>query len=156
MGSCISKRRLANIDVDKVENFNFMGSGYHIKVCSVYDGDTITGIMKFRGVYGKFKIRMEGYDSPEMKPPLSDPDRQDEIEAAKQAKEVLQSLILNKVVEGECYGTDKYGRLLMTIFYKKRNINQLMIECGYGYPYGGKTKTKFDKNNWKPKEPGKV
>jgi endonuclease YncB( thermonuclease family) len=156
MGSCISKRRLARLDPDKIENFNFMGSGYQIKVCSVYDGDTITGIMKFRGKYGKFKIRMEGYDSPEMKPPLSDPERVYEIEAAKQAKEVLQTLILNKIVEGECYGTDKYGRLLMTIFYKEKNINKLMIDCGYGYAYEGKSKTKFDKSNWNPKDPGKM
>jgi endonuclease YncB( thermonuclease family) len=152
MGNYISKRKLARLDPERVENFSFMGSGYHIRVCSVYDGDTITGIMKFRGKYGKFKIRMEGYDSPEMKPPLSDPNRLYEIEAARQAKEVLQTLILNKVVEGECYGTDKYGRLLMTIYEGGRNINQMMIQCGYGFPYEGGSKSKFSRERWNPEK----
>jgi endonuclease YncB( thermonuclease family) len=151
MGSCLSKRRLANLDPDKVPNFSFESPRYLIRICDVYDGDTCTGIMKFRGVYGKFKIRMMGYDCPELKPPLTDPNRIKESEAAKQAKQVLSILILNKVVIGQCYGTDKYGRLLMRIYDRKKDINKIMIDCGYGYPYDGGKKTKFHPETWNPK-----
>ena len=151
MGTCISKRRLAKLDPEMVPDFSFESPRYLIRICDVYDGDTCTGIMKFRGTYGKFKIRMMGYDCPEMKPPLSNPDRLQEIEAAKQAKQVLISLIYNKVVDGRCSGSDKYGRLLMRIYYKGRDINKLMIDCGYGYPYEGWRKQKFQPETWNPK-----
>jgi len=157
MGSWFSKRKLSKLDVGDVPPFTFRSpKKYHCRVCEVYDGDTITLIMKFRGKYEKFKVRMAGYDSPEMKPPLSDPNRQKEIAAAIQARDVLKTMILDKVVDGECHGTDKYGRLIMTIFYKGRNINQTMIDCGYGLPYDGGKKRGFSSGDWNPTPPARL
>lgn len=150
MGNCLVKRKLETLGVDDVSDFSFGGKTYMIKVVSVYDGDTITAIMKYNKGFYKFKIRMTGYDCPEMKPPLANPDRQYEIRAAEEAREALKKLILGKVVKASCQGSDKYGRLLMTVFANDRNVNHLMVAHGYGYEYSGKTKKVFDKNTWNP------
>ena len=50
------------------------------KVVGVYDGDSITIVMKYNNKLDKFKIRMTGYDAPEMKPKKDSTDRDAEIE----------------------------------------------------------------------------
>ena len=139
---CLVSRKLAKMDTGKVPYFTFARGMCRLRVCDVYDGDTITGIMRFRGRYEKFKIRMAGYDSPEMKPPLKNTDRLVEKAAAVEARDALRNLIFDKVVWGVCHGSDKYGRLLMTVFYKGKNINQAMLDGGYGQPYDGGKKLK--------------
>ena len=37
---------------------------------------------------------------------------------------------------------DKYGRILVNVYKNKIDINQWMINNGYGYPYFGGTKKK--------------
>ncbi len=95
----------------------------------------------------KFKIRMDGYDSPEMKPPLSQVNRDKEIKEANKAKAELEKLVLNKVIDLECGKWDKYGRLLGKIYVninnKKVYVNEYMIKNGFGYPYDGGTKKQF-------------
>jgi endonuclease YncB( thermonuclease family) len=115
---------------------------YNAKVVDVYDGDTITVSIINNFTIQKHKLRMLGYDSPEMKPRLNIPNRAEEIEKAKQAKNFLNNLILNKVVLADINGFDKYGRLLGTIFYDTKNINQVMLDNGHGYVYNGGTKRK--------------
>ena len=87
---------------------------------------------------------MYGYDSPEMKPRLNIPNRNQEIENAKAAKKYLSNIVLNTIIEFESMGFDKYGRLLGKIYKlsycSKEDINQLMIDQGYGYAYYGGTK----------------
>ena len=38
------------------------------------------------------------------------------------------------------YNWDKYGRLLAAFYNNNININDMMIEKGYGYAYDGGTK----------------
>ena len=115
---------------------------YNAKVVDVYDGDTITVSIINNFTIQKHKLRMLGYDSPEMKPRLNIPNRAEEIEKAKQAKNFLSNLILHKVVLADINGFDKYGRLLGTIFHDTKNINQVMLDNGHGYVYNGGTKRK--------------
>jgi endonuclease YncB( thermonuclease family) len=116
------------------------------KVVDVYDGDTVTIILYNKFGYEKHKLRMYGYDSPELRPSRDLPNRLEEIIKAKKAKMFLSDLVLNKIVKFESMGYDKYGRLLGKLYIinycAEEDINQLMIDSGHGYKYYGGTKKK--------------
>lgn len=130
------------------------GKNKKCKVLQVYDGDTIWLATKINGKYYKIRVRMKGYDSPELRPKLDTLNRDEEIAAAKKAKERLENLILNKIVHVRFFKNDKYGRPLCDIYrYTKlfcifdtidcNSINNIMINEGYGYKYDGGTKHKY-------------
>ena len=140
------------------------------KVVGVYDGDSITIVMKYNNKLDKFKIRMTGYDAPEMRPAKTSKNKEAEVEQAKAAKELLKEKILDKIVMLHCHEFDKYGRLLGTVYLKEDesskaakkiegesvpiktpddlftlNVNQWMIENAKGcYAYEGGTKKIFE------------
>ena len=128
---------------NELELYKLKGD-FRCKVVDVYDGDTVTIILYNKFGYEKHKLRMFGYDSPEMKPRLNITNRDDEIKKAKEAKEYLSNIVLNKIVTFESMGYDKYGRLLGKLYLPKLfdriEINELMIKEGHGYPYYGGTK----------------
>ena len=118
------------------------------KVVNVYDGDTCKVVFKMNNQLSRWNIRMTGYDTPEMRPPKSQANRDEEIKAAKEAKDFLISKIMNKnqLVYIKCGKFDKYGRLLGEIYINKndkKSINQIMIDEGHGYAYDGGTKKAF-------------
>jgi len=137
----------------KGDKFTYDGHVCRAKVVDIYDGDTLTLVFRYGGKLQQHSCRMLGYDSPEMKPPKSDPGRDKEIKAANEAKVALSNIIADKVVRIKCGDFDKYGRILVTIWVKpgscrscclrRMNVNEWMIENGYGNPYSGGTKTKF-------------
>ena len=137
-------------NTSSLETYKLKGS-FRSKVVEVYDGDTITIILLNKCGFEKHKLRMYGYDSPEMKPKKNVPNRNQEIEKAKIARDKLKELILDKVVIFESKGYDKYGRLLGNIyinnFCNKININEYMIKNSYGYEYFGGTKKKNNITN---------
>lgn len=127
--------------------FTFEGQTHLAKVVYCYDGDTCHCVFKHDGDYYRFRIRMNGYDSPEMRPWKSDyPDEKDRKEIKRKAviaRERLKELVLNKIVILECDGEDKYGRLLGTIRLKiedEQSVNDIMVQDGQGYIYNGGTK----------------
>ena len=83
---------------------------------SVYDGDTCTASFYFNRMWYNFRIRMIGYDSAEMKPLKSDPNRDQEIKEAIRAKNKLIELVDKKWVVLETRGFEKYGRVLGNIY----------------------------------------
>ena len=90
-------------------------------VVYVYDGDTV----KLKTNDDKeYKIRLSGIDAPEYNQKYG-----------KEAKEYLSSLIYNKLICIEVLGTDKYDRILATIFYEKENVNCKMLKAGYAWHY---------------------
>lgn len=125
---------------DNIPLFSLQKKVFKAKIVRVYDGDTCFAVFFLNDSLVKFKIRMEGYDTPEIKPRLDIENRLDEIEKAKKAKQELERLILNQIVFLHCGGWDKYGRLLATIYTEtKINVNQHMIELNFGKEYyGGK------------------
>jgi len=142
MGNCICIDCCLKYKTNDLKLYKLNGS-FRAKVVDVYDGDTITIILFNKCGFEKHKLRMYGYDSPEIKPKLNIPNREDEIAKAKEAKKYLSDIVLNNIVEFESMGFDKYGRLLGKIykidFCSKVELNQLMIDNGHGYPYyGGK------------------
>jgi len=141
---------------------------YLAQVTDVYDGDTITICMNpFPGSkYSSeslFKVRMYGYDSPEMKPPRSNPE---EVRAvikhkAVEARDFLRGLVMDKYVVVQCLGLDRHSRLLCNIYSGDVSnvesegsritggfdegqfalVNELVLKAGHGYEYyGGKKK----------------
>ncbi len=108
------------------------------KVIKVYDGDTITLAAKLphdtSPVY-RFSVRLTGIDTPEIKGASTR-----EKELAKKARTALSDHILGKIVYLEDVSTEKYGRLLATVFYENTNINQWMLDNKYAVAYDGGTK----------------
>jgi micrococcal nuclease len=144
----IQEQELKNINDDSVQLFSLDKQIYPAKIVRVYDGDTCFAVFKLHNEYVKFKIRMEGYDSPEIKPSLENKNREKEKKEAQKAKEELEKYVLNKVVLLHCGKWDKYGRLLGTLYTTNHlninvNINDLMIKNGFGYAYDGGTKKDF-------------
>jgi endonuclease YncB( thermonuclease family) len=121
---------------------------FRCKVVDVYDGDTVTIVLYNRGEYEKYKLRLHGYDSPEMKPPVNAPNRDEIIVRAKAAKQFMEERVLNKIcILKLTLDTDKYGRLLGNLYTitkitrtKDVHMNALMLAEGHGYAYTGGTK----------------
>ena len=139
MGNTLCCHICLNKQTNELELYKLKGN-FRCKVVDVYDGDTVTIVLYNKFGYEKHKLRMFGYDSPEMKPRLNIANRDNEIKKAKQAKQYLSNIVLNKIVIFESMGYDKYGRLLGKLFVKQDEINALMVREGHGYPYYGGTK----------------
>lgn len=112
----------------------------HCTMVRVYDGDTLHVVTEMNGTISRFMIRMLGYDSPELK--SKNPE---ERRSAQIAKEALENRIKGKLlrVEIDTQKKDKYGRIIATLYDDLGNINQWMMNEGYGYYYQGGTKKEF-------------
>ena len=164
------------------------------KVVSIYDGDTCTIVLEIptdkqpnpflrfcntwlpccgiqsSNVMQKFKCRLNGLDTPEMKPSLKNSDRVSEIHAAHKSRNRLMQMITNctfdhtkelskkecqdlvdqntKIITVECLEFDKYGRLLVKLFYGYNvTANDMLISEGLAKPYDGGTKDITDYSN---------
>jgi micrococcal nuclease len=92
----------------------------------VVDGDTLetdSGI----------KIRLKGINTPEK-----------EEDYYEEAKEFLKNLALEKTIQYEDYGTDKYGRTLGHIFIGKNLLNSEIVKEGLAYSYYYEKDSHFD------------
>ncbi len=87
------------------------------KVISVTDGDTLE-------TSDQIIIRLKGINTPER-----------EEKYYQEAKEFLESLALNKTIEFEDYGPDKYGRTLAHIYIGKTLVNAEIVKAGLAYSY---------------------
>lgn len=120
----------------------FSLKNYKVKgrVTKVYDGDSITLIFPlFESVY-KWKCRLLGIDTPELRS-----HNETEKNNAYKIRDILRNKILNKLVEIECHEFDKYGRLLVNIYCEDCYINDWLIENKYAVKYYGGTKSDWSK-----------
>jgi endonuclease YncB( thermonuclease family) len=161
MGCKYSKEPvLQNATFENIPTFTLNGLNTNVKILNVYNGDTLWAALEHNTKICKYKIRMLEYDSPELHPLKSTPNRGTEISAAKEAKEYLEGLVLNKIVSAEFYDFDKYGRPLCKLYIpdpkksilnvsspNKVCVNTLMIRNGHGYQYMGGTKKSFSTLN---------
>lgn len=97
----------------------------------VYDGDTITIATKLpykdSPMY-RFSVRLAGIDAAEIK---------DKSDLALKAKEKLSEFVLGKEVTLENVETEKYGRLLATVYVNKTNVNQWLLDQKLVISYNG-------------------
>lgn len=91
------------------------------KIVKIQDGDTVTLLDNTNTQY---KIRLDEIDAPEKKQPYGN-----------RSKEYLSSMIAGKTVTVEYTKTDQYKRILGTIFYQGKNINEEMVRSGYAWRY---------------------
>ena len=92
----------------------------YIKEC--YDGDTCTTLK------GE-KIRLACIDTPELKGWNEDPI------PAKEAREFLNKLVANEEVSIKRITNDRYGRTVGELYKNEVNIQELIVEKGYGKIY---------------------
>ena len=117
----------------KTSKFSLDGLVKLCKVVDVYDGDTCRVVFKHNSNISKWNIRMNGYDSPEMRPSKKLENRDEIKKKAIEAKNYLKSLIMNEnqFVYLKCGKFDKYGRLLIfdwEPFLKIRSPNSNVLE----------------------------
>ena len=131
----LEKRKLKKIEnPDKIKKFSFDGKTFFARVASVYDGDTITILFYYRNELMKYSCRLYGIDTPELRG-----GNKRSKHKARKSRDFLKQLILNKIIKVECLKFDKYGRILIKIWYKGKNINELMITSSHAKKYfGGK------------------
>jgi len=141
------------VNVEIKINQNYMEDGADIKwadtieftfpivggrVIKVYDGDTITIASKLpfqdSPLY-RLSVRLNGIDTPEIKGK-----NEDEKTAAKNARDDLASIILNKYVTLQNIQSEKYGRILADVYINELWLNEWMIKERYAIKYDGKTK----------------
>lgn len=91
------------------------------RVSKVADGDTVTIVDSQRT---KYKVRLFGIDSPESDQPYYNA-----------AKNALSKLVRGKSVGVEVKDTDKYGRVVGTVFVNGLNVNLEMVKMGYAWWY---------------------
>ncbi len=143
MGNCICIIPCLHRKTNDLPLYQLTGT-YKAKVVDVYDGDTITIVLLNKCSFEKHKLRLYGIDTPEMKPLRNDPNRDEIKKNALISKNKLSELVLNKIIEVDLIGNEKYGRLLGTVFTinycSRTDINQYMIDNNYAYAYFGGTK----------------
>jgi len=155
----ILNKNLLNTNNDKQNILfkNFMSDGSDIKwedtveftfpikggrVIKVYDADTITIASKLpyddSPMY-RLSVRLNGIDSPEIKGKgILD----EEKEAAKQARDFVSNLVLNKYIRLEHVKSEKYGRILADVYIGNIHLNEILLKERCAVKYDGGTKIK--------------
>lgn len=107
---------------------------YQGLVTRVLDGDTFEALIDLGfGVTQKFKIRLDGIDTPELT-----------TTKGKMAKEFVRNLIENKYVIVKDEGSEKYGRARASIELPDgKDLTEFLIENKIGTEYHGEKKKTF-------------
>jgi endonuclease YncB( thermonuclease family) len=116
---------------DDIKCFSFKGKTFLGLPTNVYDGDTLSIIFILNNNFIKYKCRCLGYDTPEMKPLLSNPNRDQEKRLAISAKERFIELLSKSpdgIIKIECFEFDKYGRILVNIWNRIDPIFQKLFK----------------------------
>ena len=127
-----------DIKVEDTVEFTFPIKGGRVIKC--YDADTITIASKLpykESPLYRLSVRLTGLDAPEIKGKS-----EEEKELAKQARDFVSNLILNKYVRLENVESEKYGRILADVYIGDVHLNDLLIRERYAVKYGGGTKLK--------------
>ena len=123
-------------DTTKEIKFFELTGKYLAKIVKVVDGDTVNVVIDLPGFgFCQFKVRLYGINTPELRPPKSDPNREEIKARAKEATAALLGRVGGKIVTLDCYGWGKYGRLLANIYLDGKNINKWLVEEGYAKVY---------------------
>lgn len=138
--------------------FSLKGVQTYARVIDVYDGDTITVVFDTNGFFLKFKCRLAGVDTCEIRSK-----NKENKQLAVLARSRLFNLITGNVMNEEirkkeliqyfddhvfiiwlhCLEFDKYGRLLIQCYSSaeaQKSFSEILIEEKLAYPYDGETK----------------
>ncbi len=103
-------------------------------VTRVIDGDTFEVLIELGfGVTQKFKVRLDGIDTPETS-----------TQKGMAAKEFVRNLIENKYVTLTDEGSEKYGRARASVELPDgKDLTEYLIESKIGIEYHGEKKKTF-------------
>lgn len=136
--------QLRKATYEDTPSFSLSGMRCKGRVVRVYDGDTVWVAIPYPDdkVF-KYRVRLHGYDAPELHPRSDVENRELLVQAALDAKAFLEdTLSRSELVDVEFFEYDKYGRPLvkLTLPGETQTINDLMVSKRFGYIYKGKTK----------------
>ena len=159
---------LLNCTFDNTPELSLCGMTLKGRVLSCYDADTCKIALPILNTYYKFTCRLNGIDTPELKPRKDKVNRDNEILLAKKARAELLKMMCDielasnfdnldikkddvikllqnnkKIITVKCLEWDKYGRLLVELYDKEDNeksFNTLLVEKNLAYNYDGGTK----------------
>lgn len=92
----------------------------NLKIKKVVDGDTVHVFSEGKTL----KVRLVEIDAPEMNQPHGE-----------ESKEYLEVLLQDGYLNLRISGTDIYGRKLGRLYWKKKDINRLMVRSGNAWVY---------------------
>lgn len=128
--------------VETLPIFPFKGR-YSVRVLSVIDGDTLNVAFDHNGTIFRYKLRLNGIDTPELRNPAC-------AKYATRCKEYVQSKVeVDKVYTAEFLKFDKYsGRIIGDILFYTSDefgeqdipLTNFMLNNGYAMKYAGGTK----------------
>lgn len=132
---------LENLDIKNIKKFSFNNYQTYIKVIKVLDGDTITGIFKYKDEYFKYNFRLNNIDTAE----IHSKDNNIKLKAL-EAKQFLFNLINDKIIKAQFLNFDKYGRILINLYLKDsdKSVSDILIEGGFAKKYNGGTKESWE------------
>lgn len=134
---------LKNCQYKEIPFFDLKGWEGPAKVVKVYDGDTVTVVLYVGENPYKFRVRLEGIDTAEIKSknPM-------EKKVALETKTVTTDFIGDDgIIWLTCNGKGKFGRILGKIFQSKDSnlcLNDFLITKGLAYSYNGGKRIPFD------------
>ena len=148
--------------------FSLCGLTLQGKIVECYDADTCKIALPLPNTSGnsfyKFTCRLNGIDTPEIKPLKTKPNRDNEILLAKRARAELLKMICDtsfassfdnldikkdevikileknkKLVTVKCDVFDKYGRLLVELYNgdSEKSFNEILVEKELAVKYDG-------------------
>jgi endonuclease YncB( thermonuclease family) len=133
---------LLTTNFDNIPNFPFKEE-YYARVLSVYDGDTITIAFLHDNTIFKYKLRINGIDTPEIRG--KDKYSPEYIKKGIEARNFSRMFLLNedlsplnKLFKVKIKDYDKYGgRIIGDIYINDELLSNLLIENKYAVKYDG-------------------
>lgn len=123
---------LRKVNVDDIKYFSFAGIKTYARVVSVYDGDSVELVWKYKNEFIRNKTHLCGMRTPEIRTK-----NLKEKEEGFKAKARLQELVENKIVKVVFSQFDNFGKPLVTLYDKdwKISINEQMVKEGFAEVY---------------------
>lgn len=103
------------------------------QVIEIYDGDTLTLLVKTETQDKKYKVRFFGIDAPEA-----------DQDYGKDARNALREKILGKNVRVSVVSVDRYGRSVGKVMFGGRYINKEMVAEGNAWYYPDYAAKEYD------------
>jgi len=150
---------LLNNSIFDIKCDELCGKSFYARVVDIYDGDTLDVVLDN---LQRIKIRLNGIDTPEIKPLKSVQNRDDVIHNAILARNFLLQCVTddnchgmihdklkkcdivnilktnNEIIKVDIVDKEKYGRYLCNIYGSDgKVINNLLITNGYAVEYFG-------------------
>lgn len=160
------KEQLRKVGGADAPEFSLNGKKLYGRVVNVYDGDTITVVLKIFDNFYKFHVRLSGIDTCEIKSKC-----EENKKLAIKARNRVLSIVCNKTLEDieerkldsrkkindflekevtivsvDCQEFDKYGRLLANVYAENSadHLSSILLNERLAYKYGGDTKLTED------------